>query len=92
MFGCSDIGQSRIWIEDMLILNLDSLVSDMKIKSDDKVFLEFKMPGSIWHSDMKEFKSIIQTVPVKQSKGLFNIGNTCYMNSAISVLANTPFF
>ena len=75
----------------MQLEDLDRTLEESLIKSGAAMYVEVQTEGKMWPSDTKEIKKIINKNNFKKAKGVYNMGNTCYLNSALQCLAHTPF-
>lgn len=64
-------------------------LEELGLRCGDKVFIEFMLESREWPSS-KETVDKSQT-DATRTKGCANLGNTCYMNSAMQCIANSPY-
>ena len=71
--------------------HLEHTLEEAGLLSGDKVFIEFMLESRVWPSAVSDLVENKGQSDVQRTKGLCNLGNTCYMNSAMQCIANTPY-
>jgi hypothetical protein len=82
--------KGRLLIGDQIIsgLKLQQTMQDIQIRSGQLIYVEYLQPNNTWPTDLMKAKHD-QTARSDdaniygQTCGLYNLGNTCYMNSAL---------
>lgn len=70
-------------------INYGQTLEQLGLKNGDKVYIEFQLESKLWPSQLVPITS--QQSSESRTKGCTNLGNTCYMNSALQCVANAPF-
>ena len=98
--------KSRLWIEGDTIHGdrLNETLEEFGVSKGQVVYLETMLANNQWPVDVgrkaskasdegplhKRESASVMTGAAKTA-GLYNMGNTCYMNSALQCIAHTPF-
>lgn len=94
IFGQTNPKKARLLVDDQVMssLKLTYTVEESGIKNGQLIYVEFLLPNNTWPTDNlkekeknknKEDLNKIERNGKTFTVGLFNMGNTCYMNSAM---------
>lgn len=86
--------KARLLIDDQVIsgLKLAQTLEEFGLLTGQIIYIEFLLQNNTWPSDVHRVGSKKQEevtdIGVGRTNGLYNMGNTCYMNSALQCIVN----